>query len=126
MYQICTDARQFVVPQTHHRPFAILNINFQKLYNLITGNFENPLRKQQKMKGEKIMFFGFSDRADRNSDDRVDMWEAAEELYAYDSIMGTNISGFCPENDHLDSDLYDEDAEEFDEFDFESDDCDEW
>ena len=55
------------------------------------------------------MFFGFSDRADQNGDGRVDMWEAAEELYAYDSIMGTNISGFCPEND--------ED---------ESDDCDEW
>ena len=35
--------------------------------------------------------------------------QLAEELYAYDSIMGTNISGFCPEND--------ED---------ESDDCDEW
>ena len=91
------------------------------------------------------MFFGFSDRADRNGDGRVDMWEAAEELYAYDSIMGTNISGFCPENDHHDSDLYDEEIEEFDEFgddfdegdsedefglndefDFESDDCDEW
>lgn len=54
------------------------------------------------------MFFGFSDRADRNGDGRVDIWEAAEELYAYDSIMGTNISGFCPENDD------------------ESDDCDEW
>ena len=72
------------------------------------------------------MFFGFSDRADKNGDGRIDMWEAAEELYAYDSIMGTNISGFCPENDHLDSNLYDEDEEEFDEFDFESDDCDEW
>lgn len=33
------------------------------------------------------MFFGFSDRADRNGDGKVDMWEAAEELYAYDSIM---------------------------------------
>ena len=65
------------------------------------------------MKGEKIMFFGYSDRADRNSDGRVDFWEAAEELYAYDSIMGTNISGFCPENDEED-------------FDCESDDCDEW
>ena len=50
------------------------------------------------------------------------MWEAAEELYAYDSIMGTNISGFCPENDRDDSDYYDED----DEFDEEIDDCDEW
>ena len=56
------------------------------------------------MKGEKIMFFGFSDRADKNGDGRVDMWEAAEELYAYDSIMGTNISGFCPENDEDESD----------------------
>lgn len=68
------------------------------------------------------MFFGFSDRADRNGDGRVDMLEAAEELYAYDSIMGTNISGFCPENDRDDSDYYDED----DEFDEEIDDCDEW
>ena len=49
------------------------------------------------------MFFGFSDRADKNGDGRVDMWEAAEELYAYDSIMGTNISGFCPENDEYES-----------------------
>lgn len=59
------------------------------------------------------MFFGYSDRADRNEDGRVDSWEAAEELYAYDSIMGTNISGFCPENDE-------------DEFNDEYDDCDEW
>ena len=28
----------------------------------------------------------------------------AEELYKYDSIMGTNISGFCPENDTNDYD----------------------
>lgn len=69
------------------------------------------------------MFFGFSDRADRNGDGRVDMWEAAEELYAYDSIMGTNISGFCPENDRNDSDYYDED-ENSDEFDGEYDDSD--
>ena len=54
------------------------------------------------------MFFGFSDRADRNGDGRVDMWEAAEELYAYDSIMVTNISGFCPENDENESDDSDE------------------
>ena len=60
------------------------------------------------MKGEKSMFFGFSDRADRNGDGRVDMWEAAEELYAYDSIMGTNISGFCPENDDGKSDSSEE------------------
>lgn len=45
------------------------------------------------------MFFGFSERADRNGDGRVDTREAAEELYKYDSIMGTNISGFCSEND---------------------------
>lgn len=44
------------------------------------------------------MFFGFSERADRNGDGRVDTGEAAEELYEYDSIMGTNISGFCSEN----------------------------
>lgn len=62
------------------------------------------------------MFFGFSDRADRNGDGKVDMWEAAEELFKYDCIMGTNISGFCPENDRRDPDLYDEDEEEFDEF----------
>ena len=87
------------------------------------------------------MFFGFSDRADKNGDGRVDMWEAAEELFKYDSIMGTNISGFCPENDRHDPALSFEDEEEFDEFgnefdeedeeyddefDFESDDCDEW
>lgn len=84
------------------------------------------------------MFFGFSDRADRNGDEKVDMWEAAEELYAYDSIMGTNISGFCPENDRDDfdegeedfDDEYedeDEDSDEFDdEFNCESDDCDKW
>ena len=96
------------------------------------------------MKGDKIMFFDFFGNADKNGDGRVDMWEAAEELYAYDSIMGTNISGFCPENDVKDSDCYDEDEEEYDddfedededdedefddEFDDESDDdcCDEW
>lgn len=50
------------------------------------------------------MFFGFSERADRNGDGRVDTREAAEKLYAYDSIMGTNISGFCPENDTNDYD----------------------
>lgn len=54
------------------------------------------------------MFFGYSDRADRNGDGRVDLWEAAEELYAYDSIMGTNISGFCPENDEDEFDDSDE------------------
>ena len=85
------------------------------------------------MKGENNMFFGFSDRADRNGDGRVDMWEAAEELYAYDSIMGTNISGFCPENDRDDSDYYNEDEDELDdEFDNDEfddnccEDCDEW
>ena len=62
------------------------------------------------MKGENNMFFGYSDRADRNSDGRVDSWEAAEELYAYDSIMGTNISGFCPEND-IDDEYFDDDDE---------------
>lgn len=56
------------------------------------------------------MFFGYSDRADRNGDGRVDLWEAAEELYAYDSIMGTNISGFCPENDEDD---FDDDEDEW-------------
>lgn len=61
------------------------------------------------------MFFDIFDRADKNGDGKVDIWEAAEELYAYDSIMGTNISGFCPENDRDDSDCYDED-DEFDEF----------
>ena len=71
------------------------------------------------------MFFGFIDSADRNGDGKVDMWEAAEELYAYDSIMGTNISGFCPENDRHDSELYDED-EDSDEFDGEYDDSDDW
>ena len=55
------------------------------------------------------MLFGFSERADKNGDGRVDIWEAAEELFKYDSIVGTNISGFCPENDEN-----------------ESDDCDEW
>ena len=54
------------------------------------------------------MLFGYSDRADRNGDGRVDLWEAAEELYAYDSIMGTNISGFCPENDEDEFDDSDE------------------
>ena len=71
------------------------------------------------------MFFGFSDRADKNGDGKVDMWEAAEELYAYDSIMGTNISGFCPENDRHNPDLSFEDEEEFDEFGDEFDEFDE-
>jgi len=60
------------------------------------------------VKGSFDMFFGYSDRADRNSDGKVDIWEAAEELYAYDSIMGTNISGFCPENDEDEFDDSDE------------------
>lgn len=65
------------------------------------------------------MFFGYSDRDDRNGDGYVDFNERAEADYAYDSIMGTNIFGFCPENDGIDSDYYDED-EEFDN-DFEDD-----
>ena len=102
------------------------------------------------------MFFDLFGNADKNGDGRVDIWEAAEELFKYDSIMGTNISGFCPENDRHDPDLSFEDEEEFDEFgdefdefgdefdeedeeyddefddemddefDFESDECDEW
>ena len=95
------------------------------------------------------MFFDLFGNADKNGDGRVDIWEAAEELFKYDSIMGTNISGFCPENDRYDLDLSFENEEEFDEFgdefdeedeeyddefddelddefDFESDDCDEW
>ena len=54
------------------------------------------------------MFFDFFGNADKNGDGKVDMWEAAEELYAYDSIMGTNISGFCPENDEDEFDDSDE------------------
>lgn len=90
------------------------------------------------------MFFDIFDRADKNGDGKVDIWEAAEELYAYDSIMGTNISGFCPENDRTEPDddlnikeecdeLYDNeylgdifDDEDSDGFDDEYDDCDEW
>ena len=47
--------------------------------------------------------------------------------------MGTNISGFCPENDRDDCDYYDEDEDELDdEFDNDEfgdnccEDCDEW
>ena len=87
------------------------------------------------------MFFDLFGNADKNGDGRVDIWEAAEELFKYDSIMGTNISGFCPENDRhdpdpfIEDDEFDEEDEEYDdefddelddEFDFESDDCDEW
>ena len=64
------------------------------LYSLDTWELfslmDLSIAKNHFVKGEKIMFFGFSDRADKNGDGRVDMWEAAEELYAYDSIMGTN------------------------------------
>ena len=65
-------------------------------------------RWQNDFEGRQKYVFGFSDKADQNGDGRVDMWEAAEELYAYDSIMGTNISGFCPENDENESDDSDE------------------
>ena len=91
-YQICTDNESSSVPKSHRLFFVILNINFQKLYNLITGNFET--HPQNYGKGEKTMFFGFSDRAYKSGDGRVDMWEVVEELYAYDSIMGTIISEF--------------------------------
>ncbi|MBQ2998789.1 MAG: hypothetical protein IJM98_11445 [Oscillospiraceae bacterium] len=60
------------------------------------------------------MFFGYSDRDDRNGDGYVDFNERAEADYAYDSVMGTNLFGFCPENDEDDMD-YDED--EFDDCD---------
>lgn len=73
------------------------------------------------------MFFGYSDRDDRNGDGYVDFNERAEADYAYDSIMGTNIFGFCPENDEVDSDYYDEDDEDFDdEYDDEDGDCDDF
>lgn len=93
------------------------------------------------MKGEKIMYFGYSDRDDTNGDGYVDFNERAEADYAYDSIMGTNIFGFCPENERDDSDCFDddedynededyddEDDEDYDddEYDCDSDDCDEW
>lgn len=52
----------------------------------------------------------YPDSADRDGDGDVDFNERAEYDYMYDSIMGTNMSGFCPEND-TDSD-YDEDDDE--------------
>jgi len=76
------------------------------------------------------MFLGYSDRDDRNGDGYVDFNERAEADYAYDSVMGTNLFGFCPENDEDDMD-YDEDEdgefedEEEDYDDDEFDDCDE-
>lgn len=52
----------------------------------------------------------YPDSADRNGDGEVDFNERAEYDYMYDSVMGTNMSGFCPEND-ADSDC-DEDENE--------------
>ena len=56
------------------------------------------------MKGDKIMFFDFFGNADKNGDGKVDMWEAAEQVYAFDTVMGTNFSGFYPEHDRKEPD----------------------
>lgn len=85
------------------------------------------------------MFFDLFGNADKNGDGKVDIWETAEQLYAYDCTMGTNISGFCPENDEKSTDDYDiedesdklydneyfGDDEDYDEFDDEFEDEDE-
>lgn len=71
----------------------------------------------------------YPDSADRNGDGKVDFNERAEYDYMYDSIMGTNMSGFCPEND-IDPD-YDEDddddffADDSSDYDFDEEDEDE-
>ncbi len=65
--------------------------------------------------------FPYPHSADRNGDGDVDFNERAEYDYMYDSIMGTNMSGFCPENDEDDScpedddDFFDNEDEEKDE-----------
>lgn len=99
------------------------------------------------------MFFDFFGDADKNGDGKVDMWEAAEKVYAFDFVMGTNFTGAFPEHDEKEPEedydideecdkLYDneylgdvfdddedyEDDEDYDddEYDCDSDDCDEW
>ena len=52
------------------------------------------------MKGENFIKFGYYEKDDRNGDGHVDFNERAEADYAYDSVMGTNLFGFCPENDN--------------------------
>ena len=54
------------------------------------------------MKGENFIKFGYYEKDDRNGDGHVDFNERAEADYAYDSVMGTNLFGFCPENDNDD------------------------
>lgn len=64
----------------------------------------------------------YPNSADRDCDGDVDFNERAEYDYMYDSIMGTNMSGFCPENDtdydydeDDDDDIFDDEEKDEDE-----------
>ena len=53
-------------------------------------------------------FFGLPKEADIDGDGHISKREEADFLYAYDSMMGTNITGCFPENDEeeLEDDEY--------------------
>ena len=57
------------------------------------------------------MFFDLFGKADKNGDGKVDIREKAEQAYAFDTVMGTNFTGFFPEHDMHDSDDFDIDEE---------------
>lgn len=50
--------------------------------------------------------FGFGLIFDRDGDGSLDIAELSEAAYSYDVIMGTNITGMCPENDEDDDEDY--------------------
>lgn len=49
-------------------------------------------------------FWGLPKEADINGDGEIDSREEADFLYAYDSMMGTNITGCFLENDDVHED----------------------
>lgn len=64
-------------------------------------------------------FFGVPKEADIDGDGHISEREETDFLYAYDSMMGTNITGCFPENDDSDSfedDDFDKDDEDYDEY----------
>lgn len=58
-------------------------------------------------------FFGLPKEADTNGDGRVNEREEADFLYAYDSMMGTNITGCFPKNEEDEFEEHDDLYEDY-------------